>query len=239
MITLTRKKNNVDFHAHILPFMDDGAANIEAAREMLSILDKQGIKRVAATSHFDFRHESVSQFVSRRDQAFEQLCASCDMSVLPKVVRGAEVYCAEGISACDLSPLCYENTNYLLIELPRLPFSSWIYTELEIIAYKQGLVPIIAHIDRYMEWYTEGNIDTLLSFDDAIFQVNNAAFQKKHVRNKIFKIIKCGYPVVFGSDAHDIDKRSPNFDLLEKELSRFKNKSAIPLIEDTLSSVII
>lgn len=238
MITRTRKID-VDFHTHILPFMDDGAIDVAESVKMLSMLGEQGIRRVAATSHFDVREESVTEYISRRALSYEMLCSSCDMSKLPEIVLGAEVYCTEGISSYDLSPLCYEGTDLLLFELPRRSFGEWIQRELEVIAYKQKLVPVIAHIDRYMDWYSDAETESLLSFEDAVFQVNNNAFFKKNVRKKVCDIIKDGYRVVLGSDTHDLANRRPNFDLIEKEFSKFKHRRVSKLLENSLSTVVI
>ncbi len=238
-MTTLIKKIEVDYHSHILPFMDDGASDIDVSKKMLCMLGEQGIKRVAATSHFDPRKEKISEFISRRDDSLKRLSSSCDMSVMPEIVLGAEVYFTEGVSEMDLSPLCYGDTDLLLLELPRLPYGEWIYNELEVISYKQKLVPVIAHIDRYMEWYSDKDIDSLLSLDDAVYQVNNNAFLKKKTRNRVCDIIKSGYRVVLGSDTHDIENRCPNFDMLTRELSKLKNRKMLPFITDSLSSVVI
>ena len=239
MITRTKTNFKVDYHTHILPFMDDGAPDVEASLKMLGMLAEQGIERVATTSHSDPKNETVSEFISRRDKSYELLCSNCDTGYLPEIVLSAEVYCTPGISSADLSPLCYKGTNYLLFELPRLPFGEWMVTELEVIAYKQKLVPVIAHLDRYMEWYSPKDIRKLLSFDDAVIQINNHAFSKKDVRHAVCDIIKNGYRVVIGSDAHDTEKRRPNFDMVEKQLSRIGYKTVSKLLCDSISTVVI
>ncbi len=229
---------DVDFHSHILPYIDDGAKDTDVSQKMLLMLKEQGIKTVAATSHFDASSISTEDFLAKRSASYEALSKSCDLSEMPRIVLGAEVYCTEKISKIDLAPLCYDGTNYLLLELPRLPYGDWIIEELEIITYKQKLVPIIAHIDRYMEWYSDRDIDSLLSFDDAVFQINNRAFTKKKTSRVVTDIIKAGYPVVLGSDAHDTEHRKPNFDVLNKTLGSFMNKrSLLPKLKSTYKKI--
>ena len=36
----------------------------------------------------------------------------------------------------------------------------------------------------------------------------------------MLKLIKNDYPVVFGSDTHNMDKRAPNFDIFEKVMKK-------------------
>ena len=42
----------IDFHAHILPKMDDGSKSAEESIAMLKIQAEQGIRCVVATPHF-------------------------------------------------------------------------------------------------------------------------------------------------------------------------------------------
>ena len=223
---------DTDYHSHILPGMDDGAADIQTSLVLLSMLRDQGIKTVAATSHFNVRKESIDSFISRRDKAYEELVNACKSGQYPRVVRSAEVALYEGISKHDLRPLCYEGTDLILLEMPRLPYGDWIDNELSAIAYDQKLVPVIAHLDRYMEWYSKTEIDDLLSFEDALIQINTHAFLKKNTLKKIVQIIGGGRTVLLGSDAHDLEKRVPNFDSVYKVMKSFKyRKKILPLLE--------
>ena len=42
----------IDFHNHILPAVDDGSKSIDVSLEMLNFAQKQGIKEVVNTVHF-------------------------------------------------------------------------------------------------------------------------------------------------------------------------------------------
>ena len=53
----------------------------------------------------------------------------------------------------------------------------------------------------------------------AIIQVNHEAFASFSERRFVKKLLKNEYPVVFGSDAHNLSSRMPNRDLLEKKCS--------------------
>ena len=60
----------------------------------------------------------------------------------------------------DFSPLCIENTNYMLLEMPMdLNWTPWHYNAVdELVAI--GIEPIIAHINRYPTFY----LNKLLTF---------------------------------------------------------------------------
>ena len=76
-------------------------------------------------------------------------------------------------------------------------------------------MPIIAHIHRYSTWYKKSDIEKMLAFD-AIFQFNAEAFERFDSRRFVSKVIGKGVPYVFGSDAHNLSERKPNFDSIIK-----------------------
>ena len=42
----------VDLHSHIIPYIDDGASNIEETIKMIKQAEKQSIKYIVATPHY-------------------------------------------------------------------------------------------------------------------------------------------------------------------------------------------
>lgn len=53
---------------------------------------------------------------------------------------------------------------------------------------------------------------------DAIFQINNEAFGNFKEKRFVKKLINEGYPYLFGSDAHNLSDRKPNWDLFQKKV---------------------
>ena len=87
--------------------------------------------------------------------------------------------------------------------------------EIDEIANSRRLIPIIAHVHRYMGVYSKSDLESLMSVD-AVFQINAEAFEHFSTRRFVNKLISSGRDFVFGSDAHDLDDRKPNFDLIAK-----------------------
>ena len=58
-----------DFHTHILPGMDDGAADVSTAVAMIRKLQEQGVERIVLTPHYYAENESVEEFLERREEA--------------------------------------------------------------------------------------------------------------------------------------------------------------------------
>ena len=49
------KEGIFDIHCHIVPGVDDGAADIEETRKLLEMEYKQGVRNIILTPHFRFQ----------------------------------------------------------------------------------------------------------------------------------------------------------------------------------------
>jgi tyrosine-protein phosphatase YwqE len=65
-------------------------------------------------------------------------------------------------------------------------------------------------------------MERLLSVE-GVLQVNNSSLESRSSRKFVIDLISKGFPVIFGSDSHGMDVRSPNFEgvvpALQKHLS--------------------
>lgn len=206
-----------EHHCHILPKIDDGSKSVEMSLQMIGMMKEQGIKRIIATPHFYAHRENndIGAYLDKRKRALEKL-AEADPSA-GKIMLGAEVAIEHGISKLPgIEKLRLADTGFILLELPYAGFFHWYIEEINEIAYGCGLTPIIAHIHRYLDYYSKADYEEVMQLE-AIFQINNEAFgnsaEKKFVKN----LIKDGYPYIFGSDAHNLTDRKPNWDLLKKK----------------------
>ncbi len=210
-----------DYHCHCLPQMDDGSRSVEMSVQMLKKLQLQNVNKVMATPHYYPHKEDVASFLNRREVSYNALLqAIADDANLPEVELGAEVYLCKGLSRENLSGLCTESGT-ILLELPFSSFKSWMLDEIENITYQFSVVPVIAHIERYLPFYHKEDFERLFSFEEAVWQINNSAFS--HLKTKLFvqKLLHQGYQVVLGSDAHNLSNRAPNFDQVQKYLKKY------------------
>ncbi len=206
-----------DYHSHVLPAMDDGAKDVEASVGMLKMMQQQGVERVVLTPHFyAHREKSVADFLAKRQAAFEKIQTASPISEL---LLGAEVAVEHGISEADgIEQLAISGTNLILLELPYRPFEEWMAEEIYNIATTYHLQVVIAHLHRYLKDYRKEQLRKILD-SRAIIQINHEAFASFSERRFVKKVLKNEYPVVFGSDAHNLSSRMPNRDLLEKKCS--------------------
>lgn len=202
----------VDFHSHILPGIDDGSASVEQSIAMLKMEAAQGISRVIATPHFYAQHHKPDPFLEKRARAEEQLRQELRLHPeLPQVEIGAEVYYFNGISHCDVLPeLTIGKKRYILIEMPLPPWNERMYRELDGIWVKQGLIPIIAHVDRYIAPLHTHKIPQRLAQLPVLIQANASFFTERATRRMALRMLKQGMIHLLGSDCHNLSDRAPN-----------------------------
>ena len=202
----------VDFHTHILPGIDDGSSSVEESLAMLQMEKEQGASLVVATPHFYPQNDRPEKFLQRRKAAFEQLTEKISPDdKLPQIILGAEVYYFKGIGQWEgLRDFAIENTIYLLLEMPMVKWDSRMYDDIYDIYRSQGLVPIIAHLDRYINIFNvKGVVDNLSELPVAI-QANAGFFLDKSSKRLALKLLKNNVINIIGTDCHNIQSRKPN-----------------------------
>ena len=68
-----RSLRMIDFHAHILPGIDDGSRDTEMSQAMLEAEMSQGVNTVVLTPHFYAHRRSIGHFLEKRQHALEKL----------------------------------------------------------------------------------------------------------------------------------------------------------------------
>lgn len=210
-----------DLHTHILPGMDDGAKTEEDALALLRLQQKQGVDTVALTPHFDRQNEEIPEFLARRESAWAQLSNKTAGQNFPKMILGAEVCWMSGIAQWpDLEKLCYQGTRILLVELPFRPWNDETFHQLYSLENCRGLLPMIAHVDRYLPFQNKAHLEQLLEMGYPI-QVSADALFYTHGRKRVLDFLQNNDAVLI-SDCHNLTKRKPNMGdglkIVEKKL---------------------
>lgn len=201
----------IDFHTHLLPAIDDGSQSVAESLDMLDSLRLQNVHCVVATPHFYSNKTSLTEFINRRDRAYESLCAQRP-DLAPKVLLGAELTFFRGIGKADnIERLCITGTNTLLIELP---FSQWGQTEITAInrMLDRGITPIIAHVERYFSYQRDMTAFNTIINLPVYLQVNAEALLSRKTRKFVFTLIENEFPVLLGTDCHNMKRRKPNLE---------------------------
>lgn len=212
----------IDFHSHILPGIDDGSSSVEESIALLQMEAKQGIGHVVATPHFYPQHDTPDRFLKRRARAEMLLREEMQKhSNMPKVSIGAEVYYFPGISDSDaVSRLTIAGKRCILIEMPMPPWNDSMCRDLEGLYSKQGLVPIVAHIDRYIGRFRTFGIPSRLEELPVLVQANADFFLEKRTASMAFRMLRKGQINLLGSDCHNRSSRKPNLGAALEEIEQ-------------------
>ena len=202
----------VDIHCHIVPDVDDGAWDLDAAVEMARMAADCGIRRVIATPHFTGVSESL-EGLNRMIRQFRRL-----QSALKREVPGLEL-----IPGAEI--LCVPQTLELARrgQLPTLGDSRYVLTEFYVDApwelmdstlsqlRRCGYWPVVAHPERYdavqrdvsraQSWFRRGYV----------IQVNKGsvlgAFGHRAEETAI-RLLSRGCVHVIATDAHSPEVRT-------------------------------
>ena len=220
----------IDFHSHILPRIDDGSKSSEMSIQMLEASYEYGVRTMVATPHFYISRDTADKFVERRRESYEGLKKHIEKhdSPLPDIILGAEVYYFRGISHYEgLDKLRIGSTDYILLEMPFERWSEKTVNEISNITEETGLIPVMAHIDRYIDFQNgTDNIDRIVSMGLPL-QMNAEYVNAFFTRSKAIKFIKNGTVTLLGSDCHNMDSRKPNLGQALEYITKKCGESAV------------
>lgn len=215
----------IDIHTHILPAIDDGSKDVEESIKMLGILSAQGVDTVVATPHFYIEMTDAKTFLKERNTAanlFEEKLSLTDFE-RPRIALGAEVQFYNDLHMMDeLEELCINGTNYILVEMPFIEWTERTYQVLEQMWINRGVVPVVAHLERYPEFKKNPKAAIWLKESGALVQINSDFVCERSTRRRALKMVKNELVSFIGSDAHNTTTRPPvledAFNIINKKL---------------------
>lgn len=224
----------IDFHSHILPGMDDGSRDVPESLKLLVLSAQQGIETIIATPHFYHDRESVADFLNRRQASYEELMKACKLyDELPEIRLGAEVAFFSGMSRLmDLEKLRMEGTDCILIEMPFSIWTAGTISEIFAVISKTNLIPILAHVERYPDFLSEGDKLGDLIGMGVLFQLNGEFFLSSKSKRHALNTLRHGDYYLLGSDMHNLTSRPPN---LGEAFSVIERKLGIKHLSDMMS----
>lgn len=201
-----------DFHTHLLPGVDDGSPDAAVTLQMLRASTAQGITTLVATPHFYPQRHNPDAFVIRRREAFTQMLeAARGQTVLPRLRLGAEVRYYPGMGDSQaIQALAISGSRAILVEMPPAPWTRPMLRDLERIYTRQGLVPIIAHLDRYISPLLHRNLPRTLQSLPVAVQANADFFLRRSTARYALDLLEQDQIHLLGSDCHNLTDRAPN-----------------------------
>ena len=237
----------IDMHCHILPGIDDGARTPEDSMKLLLAEKEQGIDRIVFTPHYNPERVSLDAFLSFRAESFERLKNTEGFSRLSIETKlGAEVFFSIRLMDMDISKLCFEDTAYMLLELPTNVRPYGLKHTLQSIM-DRGITPILAHVERY-DFFTHdpASLYDLVMLGCAA-QVNAGAVTNGATVNGVcaLQYINWELAQIICSDAHSVDTRPPNtrtaYEFVKKKLGvhylEWLQKNSLSIFNDKLLEI--
>ena len=196
----------IDFHSHILPGMDDGAKTLDDSLELLRMTEQQRISGIVATPHFYPDKEEPDVFLERRRKAMHDLYKALTPS-MPEVYVGAEVAYFGGMGRSEqMRRLTVKGTHTILVEMPFSPWSEQVLKDMRGLSDNLGLLPVIAHIERYMAYQNREMLYRLTDLGVRI-QSNADFFTRFLTRRRAVTMLARNEIQFIGSDCHNTSSR--------------------------------
>ena len=208
----------IDFHNHVIPDIDDGSKSIEMSIEMLKEAQEQGITDVVSTIHFqhpkmDGKNTDYS-FVNAKRIELQKIILKHGINI--RLHLSAEVFYLPNLTKILDNPLItVGDGKFMLIEFSTLTYHKSFEKEIYNLQ-NQGIIPIIAHPERYK--FIDNDLTILKAWieRDFILQIDSGSILGhfgERVKSLCFKIMENYGFHLMGSDAHNTKKR--NFCLKE------------------------
>lgn len=202
----------VDIHCHILPALDDGAADMEKTREMLQIAYEEGIREMIATPHYFATRKSASiELITEVIGEVERRMGSWGVQM--KLYPGNEIYYRSEVP--DLLEegkiATLAGSRYVLVEFDPMTEYSYLRDGIHKLD-SYGYVPILAHAERYECLWKKKEKFQRVRDHGGLIQVNSASFQGgmfDEMAKRAKYIMKNDLLDFVGTDAHSTGKRSP------------------------------
>ena len=255
----------IELHNHLLPGIDDGAADMAMALTMLSQMADQGVSHAFCTPHLSFRRlgdlPAILGFIERCRQVFLQLQAeSTQLSQNVTLLLGYEIaLTADFFDVLEQLPdpqiLGLGRSSYVLVEITSRSFLNT--QTLENFLYNfaaAGLQPILAHpertlqdvdnsfIDHLAQWVQQGRLMLQLNASSVIDlnrPVDLPLLSGYRCRQLTRFLLKNDLVQFVSSDAHDPLRRPPELLAAHDVLSRrFGQRVAQALVQENAAAVV-
>jgi protein-tyrosine phosphatase len=196
----------IDLHAHILPSVDDGPADLEESLDMVREAAEDGIETICATPHL-LEKPSPRQLEYFRER-FSELTTAIEQERLPtRLILGAEIYFQPDMVRMPehLALTVNGPGRYLLYEFPMQgipPGAEQIVFQLMM----NGTIPILAHPERNLSVLGDETVLEPLVHSGTLLQINAGSLEGhfgRRVKKCALSLLRKGMVHFIGSDAHN------------------------------------
>ena len=197
----------IDIHAHILPGIDDGAADMESALEMAAMAVESGVTIMVATPHSSAYGRMQNHWDEQLVRRVKDFRSALEQANIPlKVAPGMEIFGTPEVPELlkQKRMLGLNGSDYPLIEFP---FSNYAVQATEILedVVGIGMRPLIAHPERYTYVQKDPSILNLWVEMGCLLQINKGSLLGSFGRNEKYlawELVERNFAFAVASDAH-------------------------------------
>lgn len=203
----------IDIHCHILPGLDDGAADRDEALNMCRLAVEDGIKTIVATPHqldglYDVTVPQINEAVTDLRQLLRQ--HNIPLEILPGGEVCVNPQLPDFFKEKQIMAIAGD-TPYLLLEMPHEVIPRGLKDFLFNLQL-QGIKPIISHPERNFEVQNDLTIMSEVVAMGNVLQVTSGSFTGvfgEKAEECVFKLLERKLVHVVASDAHSSERRLP------------------------------
>ncbi|CAN5546083.1 tyrosine-protein phosphatase [soil metagenome] len=218
----------VDIHAHVLPGVDDGARDLDAALDMLRAAAEDGVGTIVATPH---SHWASGPGLPEAVERLQELAAGADLDIT--ILPGNEVrIAADLVDQYERGEiLTINNTSYLLLEFHLS--HNWRVEVIEGVIQKlidAGLKPILAHPERYPFVVLDPMVLERFVAMGVPMQLNAPSLSGYHSQGSqrtAHAMLDAGLVHIVASDAHSARYRPPQIRQALEEIANIRDDAYV------------
>lgn len=208
----------IDTHCHVIPLIDDGAADWDDSMEMVRMAVADGVRECIATPHWTGAPGEVEKVLAHAEELRARVAAE---GLEYRLHQGNEVVLVPRLVEAlkEGQAFTLGGSNYVLLETAQLEHGGYIHTALYQLQ-SNGYRVILAHPERVRSWHTGVNDLMELLERNCFLQVNTTSLLGgfgRDVQKSAERFLRRGWVSILASDAHSPRNRPP---LLSEALKR-------------------
>lgn len=199
-----------DIHAHFLPGLDDGAANMDSSIQMIREMANLGYKKLICTPHVMFGHyqNSTASILACLDELKKRIAEEkIEINIAASAEYNFDQELMRRIEQDDLLTFGNESYRFLLFELSYFNEPMGL-PELVAKIKAKGISPLLAHPERYPYFADQRHKYKELKDMGVLFQININSLSGLYpggAADTAAWLIDQEMVEFIGSDAHRID----------------------------------
>lgn len=214
MAVIREGKQMIDIHSHILPGIDDGAADIYETLEMAEMAVRSGVTQIVATPHCNIPGGYENYFGERYIHAYERAVEAIRREGIPlQILPGMEAFGTYNLPdlIVDRKIMPINQSRYILTEFDFGEDPAYVADILKRMQ-AVGAIPVVAHAERYQFIQDRPEIALEWKRLGYLIQVNKGSFTGRfgeEERRAAYILLENDLAAAIASDAHGTKARTP------------------------------